>query len=88
MLPGMSFNKSDFFSSNGLPRTGGSTLKRQLTPKRSDPTAPPPPVIENADAARQDEADRIRMRRGRASSILTGGNAGVPMTASKVLLGE
>lgn len=50
--------------------------------------APPPPTIEDTDAVRQDEADMIRRRRGRASSILTERNAAPPVTASKALLGS
>lgn len=50
------------------------------------PDAPPPPVIEDTEARRQDEADRLRRRRGRASAVVNDGST--PMTASKVLLGQ
>ncbi len=52
------------------------------------PTAPPPPIIEDTEGRQQDTADMLRRRRGRAASVLTDGNAGVPMTASKTLLGQ
>lgn len=51
------------------------------------PNAPPPPVIEDTEGRQQDEADRLRRRRGRAAADMTRGNAGVPMTAAKALLG-
>lgn len=93
----MSFNKSDFFNSNGLvPASPTQHQERVNRTFRGDrekyfgkpkPAAPPPPpVIEDTDGRRQDEADRIRMRRGRASAYLAG-NTGAPLTASKVLLG-
>lgn len=52
------------------------------------PYTPPPPTIEDTEGAQQDEADRLRRRRGRAASVLTQGQAGVPQTAGKVLLGS
>ena len=52
------------------------------------PDAPPPPVIEDTQGAQQDEADRLRRRRGRAASFLSGNSLGQPATASKVLLGS
>jgi len=61
---------------------------RKMNPKAEPPNAPPPPVIEDTEARQQDEADLLRRRKGRAAAVLTGGNAGVPMTASKVLLGS
>ena len=49
--------------------------------------APPPPVVEDADAAKQAYQDALRKRKGRAASILS--TAGAPVaTASKVLLGS
>jgi hypothetical protein len=63
-------------------------IKDALKPDIPDPAAPgPPPTIEDVDARRQDEADRLRRRRGRASAILTSGSTDVPLTASKTLLG-
>ncbi len=57
-------------------------------PKMPDaPPPPPPPVIEDTAAQKQQYEDQLRARRGRASSILTQGNAGTPQTASKTLLG-
>lgn len=52
------------------------------------PKAPPPPVVEDTEARQQDYGDALRRRRGRAASILTAGNSGAPMTASRVLLGS
>ena len=51
------------------------------------PNVPPPPTIEDAQGRAQDEGGRLRRRKGRAASVLTSGNAGSPMTASKTLLG-
>lgn len=59
-----------------------------MRPKISQPKAPPPPVIEDTAAQEQEYKDQLRRRKGRASSILTGGNAGTPATASKTLLGN
>lgn len=58
-----------------------------LQPKQTNPPAPAPPVIEDTYATQQQTADQLRMRKGRASAILTQGNPGTPMTASKTLLG-
>lgn len=60
-----------------------------LSPKKpAAPGAPPPPIIEDVAGREQDTMDMLRRRRGRAASVLTDGNAGVPMTASKTLLGS
>jgi len=60
-----------------------------LRPRKPDaPGAPPPPIIEDTAGREQDTADMLRRRRGRAASVLTDGNAGVPLTASKTLLGQ
>lgn len=59
-----------------------------LAPKAPKVQAPPPPVIEDTAAIQQEQADRLRRRRGRASSILTDGGMGAPVTASKQLLGQ
>jgi hypothetical protein len=91
----MTFNKSDFFASNGLPRTGADSAVRVTKTAKGDfglnkpktATPGPPPVIEDTAGRQQDEADRIRMRKGRASAILTPGGAGTPLTAAKTLLG-
>lgn len=58
-----------------------------LQPKQTSAPAPAPPVIEDTSAAQQQAADQLRMRKGRASAILTGGNPGTPTTAAKTLLG-
>lgn len=70
-------------------REGEKTREKLGLRKPNPPTpqAPTPPAIEDADARRQDEGDRLRRRRGRAAAVLTDGNAGTPMTASKTLLG-
>lgn len=53
------------------------------------PPPPPPPVVEDAAAKAQDEADRLRRRRGIASTILTGPQgAGTPAVGTKTLLGS
>lgn len=60
-----------------------------LQPKQSSAPPPAPPVIEDTSAAQQQTADMLRMRKGRASAILTpAGGVGTPMTASKTLLGS
>lgn len=52
------------------------------------PPAPPPPVIEDTAAKSQEYQDMLRLRKGRAASILTDRNASqAPQTAAKVLLG-
>lgn len=66
---------------------GAPQVLKALTPNVPVPKTPPPPVIEDTEAKQQDEADRLRMRKGRAAANLTQGAAGVPMTAAKVLLG-
>jgi hypothetical protein len=59
-----------------------------LQPKQTNPPAPAPPVLEDTGAMQQQTADQLRMRKGRASAILTpAGGAGTPQTASKTLLG-
>lgn len=81
---------------NKLPSIGESLnphafhkrVYREMNPKAATPNPPPPPVIEDTEARQQDEADRLRSRRGRAAAVLTRGNAGVPMTAAKTLLGQ
>jgi hypothetical protein len=54
--------------------------------------APPPPVIEDTAAKAQEQADLLRQRRGRASSILTqkpgAGGMQAPVTSAKELLGS
>ena len=58
-----------------------------ISTNKPAPTTPPPPTIEDTEGAQQDEADRLRRRKGRAAAVLTQGQAGVPQTAGKVLLG-
>lgn len=58
-----------------------------LQPKQASTPAPAPPVLEDTAATQQQYQDKLRMRNGRASAILTGGNPGTPQTASKTLLG-
>lgn len=51
--------------------------------------APPPPVIDDTAAKASQDADALRRRQGRASTILSGVNGGAaPMTAAKQLLGS
>lgn len=60
-----------------------------LRPKVPSVQAPPPPTIEDTEATKQDYADALRRRRGRAASILTDQRKGsAPVsTAAKTLLG-
>lgn len=92
----MTFNRSDFFSSsNNMPLTGLESAKRVTRTAKGDfgmnkpktANIPPPPVIEDTAGREQDTADALRRRKGRAASILSGGDAGVPLTAGKTLLG-
>ena len=59
-----------------------------MRPKIQQQAAPPPPVIEDTAGVQQDYQDKLRMRRGRASSILSERNQAAPMTAGKQLLGQ
>ena len=59
-----------------------------LRPKISTPEPPPPPAIEDTEAAKQDYADALRRRKGRAASVLTQPGQPQPQTAAKVLLGS
>lgn len=67
------------------PRDGDDPLTRK---RPTAPGAPHPPIIEDVAGREQDTMDMLRRRRGRAASVLTDGNAGVPMTASKTLMGQ
>lgn len=73
-------------------RTGpvGEKVHNRLGISTNKPTlpTPAPPILEDVAGREQDTADMLRRRRGRAASVLTDGNAGVPMTASKTLLGS
>jgi type IV secretory pathway VirB10-like protein len=58
-------------------------------PKAPEPL--PPPVIEDTQAKGAQDADALRRRQGRASTVLTGKttqDAGPAQTASKALLGS
>lgn len=48
---------------------------------------PAPPTIEDTAAKEQEQADRLRRRKGRAAAILDKAGT-VPQTASKQLLGQ
>lgn len=53
--------------------------------------ATPPPTRVDAQVLQTEERERIRRKRGRASTILTGGSQGdtaAPMTAAATLLGR
>jgi len=60
--------------------------------KRPKINIPEPPAAPTVDEARQsqDITDRMRKRRGRAASVLTGpkGDPAAPATAAKQLLGQ
>lgn len=66
-----------------------SFFSKPNTPKIPDPPAPAaPPAQTDAAAAGQAEADRLRRRRGTASTILTSDTAAKPgSVATKQLLG-
>jgi hypothetical protein len=67
-----------------------------LLPQNSAPSAPPPappvPTIENTAAKNQDYQAKLAQRKGRAASILAGGDKqsalNAPTTAAKALLGS
>lgn len=64
---------------------GGSPTPQPVPP-------PTPPVVEDADAKAEDNSRRDALRRGRASTVLSGGDTasttgGAPTTAVKTLLG-
>lgn len=57
----------------------------------SVPQAPPAPTINDAEKSSQEAADALRRRRGIASTILAGANAGTsntPATKAAALLGS
>jgi hypothetical protein len=65
---------------------------QKQAPPPPPPPAPPPPVREDAQVVAENNADMLRKRRGRASTILTNGDdapglgdAGAVTTAAKVL---
>ena len=51
---------------------------------------PPPPVLEDTQLKAQQQADELRRRQGRASTILSGGDQGTgsPAVGTKTLLGS
>ncbi len=52
---------------------------------------PAPPVVEDAEVVAQNEADQLRRRRGRASTLLTNGDEGLDaanVTAAAKVLGS
>ena len=51
------------------------------------PDAPPAPTIDDASVAGEEEAQRLRRRRGMASTILSA-NAQAPTTQTTTLLGS
>lgn len=66
-----------------------SLLTPPKTPKVPDPPPPSPPAQTDAAAAAQSEADRLRRRRGTASTILAPETAVQPgSVATKTLLGS
>lgn len=66
---------------------GGMFSKPKVAPPPPPPIMTPPPVPEMADAnaAAREESVQMAKRRGRAASILTGGNASAPMTTKTKL---
>jgi len=83
---------SSFIPSLASPLTSAIGLvKGTLTPEKPNYTSASQtstPVIEDTQAKMQDQADMLRRRKGRASSILTKRDAAAPTTASKQLLGQ
>lgn len=69
--------------------TGAVMASKSKPDPLPTPEAPPrAPTIDDA-ARTQGEQDRMRRRRGRAATILTGASgAGLPNTATKTLLGQ
>lgn len=65
-------------------------LIKPKTPSLPDPVAPPaPPAATDAIAAGDAEAERLRRRRGTASTILAGESQANPgSVATKTLLGQ
>lgn len=55
-------------------------------------TPAPPPVVEDTQLKAEQEADQLRKRQGRASTILAGGmqdnGTGTPAVGTKTLLGS
>lgn len=54
---------------------------------------PPPPVVEDTQVRAEQQADQLRRRKGRASTILSGSQGGdsgtgAPTTGTKLLLGS
>jgi hypothetical protein len=45
-------------------------------PKQTPPEPPPPPITVNEDVVSRQGLDRIRRKKGRASTLLSGGNPG------------
>jgi len=82
------------------PPSGRTTGPRQLfkgggkAPKTPTPppvVVQPPPVVEDTQSKAQDEADQLRRRQGRASTILSNGSdsgTGAPAVGTKTLLGN
>ncbi|NNH18504.1 Uncharacterised protein [Bordetella trematum] len=66
-----------------------SLISKPKTPSIPDPAPPPaPPATTDAAAAGQAEAERVRRKRGTASTILTSDAAARPgSVATKTLLG-
>jgi hypothetical protein len=67
-----------------------SLFSKPSSPKIPDPPAPAaPPAKTDTAAAGQSEADRLRRRRGTASTILTSDTTAAPgSVATKTLLGS
>lgn len=83
-------NKFNGYSRDGI-RTYFKGGKGGGAPTPPPVTAPPPPVIEDTQTKAQDDADQMRRRQGRASTILSQGNdasTGSPAVGTKTLLGS
>ena len=81
------------------PPSGRTTGPRRLfkggkaskTPTPPPVVVQPPPVVEDTQNKAQDEADQLRRRQGRASTILSNGSdsgTGAPAVGTKTLLGS
>lgn len=79
------FDPHHFRTNSKAEKRHGALGIHQAGPPKID--APPPPTIDDAEGRAQDEGDRLRRRRGRASAILSDRSAPAPLTSAKTLLG-
>jgi hypothetical protein len=64
----------------------GGLFSKPKVPKPPPVVPPPPtPMLDDAGEGARREAEAMAKRKGRAASILTGGDAAAPMTTSTKL---